>query len=270
MNRQNHQEELKMPNGPVWNEALLQADGVFPTVLAIGDSWFWYPKNNLAIPLHKILNRQRTHVMLVRGHNGAEAVEYQSGPVRAQIEWDLDRDRGYGRTLQAVFISGGGNDFAGKDDLPQLLLPDCSAANSAENCLRPGQPDLLFEVVRSALQSVYDLVQEKIPGTPVFVHGYDYACPNGQGFMGLGQWLQYPMDQCGVPRLLHQQVVNQLIDRFGATLRMAQRSAPHLHVVDGRETLTATDWANELHPTPAGFNRLAKCWRPVLENVGIA
>jgi hypothetical protein len=259
-----------MPNGPVWNESLLKADGVFPTVLAIGDSWFWYPKNNLAIPLHKILNRRRTHVMLVRGHNGAEAVEYQTGPVRAQIESDLDVVRGYGRTLKAVFISGGGNDFAGKDDLPSLLLPDCSAKTSAESCLSPGQPGQLFDTVMDALQSVYDLVQQKIPGTPVFVHGYDYPCPNGKGFLGLGQWLQYPMDQCKVPRALHQQVVNQLIDRFADTLRSVQRAAPHLHVVDEVTTLTPADWANELHPTPAGFNRLAKCWRPALEAVGIA
>lgn len=259
-----------MPNGPVWNEALLKADGVFPTVLAIGDSWFWYPKNNLAIPLHKILNREKAHVILVRGHNGAEAIEYQSGPLRNQIEQDLDVARGYGRTLKAVFISGGGNDFAGRDDLPTVLLPDCTGKTSAEQCLRPGQPESLFGTVFDALVGVYDLVQEKIPSTPVFVHGYDYACPNGKGFFGLGQWLQYPMDQCRVSRNLQQEVVNTLIDRFAVMLQEAQRRSPHLHVVNEVGTLTTGDWANELHPTPAGFNRLAKCWRPLLKSTGVA
>ena len=111
-----------MINKPVWDESILTRDGLFPTVLAIGDSWFWYPKNNLLNQLHKRLNRKKRHLILVRGHSGAEAVEYQSGPIREQIERDLDRKKGYGRTIKAVFLSGGGNDFAGRDDLGKLLL----------------------------------------------------------------------------------------------------------------------------------------------------
>jgi hypothetical protein len=259
-----------MINGPVWDESLLARNGVFPSILAIGDSWFWYPKNNLAIPLHRILNRQHSHVILVRGHNGAEAVEYAAGPVRAQIEHDLDQETGYGKTLKAVFLSGGGNDLAGKEDLPSLLLPDCSAAGSPDACLRGGQPEELFHTVSQALLSVVALVERKIPGTPVFIHGYDYACPNGKGFMGLGQWLQFPLDQCKVARSLHQQVVNELIDRFRAVLEETRTQAPTLHLVDGRNTLGRDDWANELHPTVAGFNRLGKCWAPALEAAGLA
>ena len=259
-----------MITGPVWDESVLQQESVFPTVLAVGDSWFWYPRNNLAIPLHRILNRSQTHVMLVRGHNGAEALDYESGPIRAQIEWDLDRRKGYGRTLRAVLLSGGGNDFAGKDDLVQLLREDCSGATSAAQCLRRGQPARLFNTVSAALLSVVDLVQKKIPGTPLFVHGYDYAVPNGKGFLGVGQWLQFPMDQSGVPRGLHQQVIDLLIDEFRLMLEDAHSQAPALQLVDARHTLSPKDWANELHPTASGFNRLAKRWRPVLEATGIA
>lgn len=259
-----------MINGPVWNESILKREGVFPTILAIGDSWFWYPENNLASPLHNIVNRRHTHVILVRGHNGAEALEYESGPIRAQIEKDLDRDKGYGRTLKAVFLSGGGNDLAGSDDLPQLLLENCRAATSAAACLRAGQPEQLFRRVRDSLLSVVALVEKKIPGTPVFIHGYDYACPNGEGFLGLGQWLQFPMDQCKVKRTLHQDLVNVLIDRFRVALEEVQAQAPSVHLVDGRKTLSPADWANELHPTVPGFNRLAKCWQAPLETAGIA
>mgnify|MGYP001187656893 CR=1 FL=1 len=259
-----------MITGPVWDETQLQLENVFPTVLAIGDSWFWYPRNNLAIPLHRILNRSQTHVMLVRGHSGAEAVEYESGPIRAQIEWDLDKKKGFGRTLRAVFLSGGGNDFAGKDDLVQLLREDCSGATAAKECLRKGQPARLFNKVRAALLSVVDLVQQKIPGTPVFVHGYDYAVPNGKGFLGVGQWLQFPMDQCSVPRRIHQPMVDLLIDDFRLMLEDAQSQAPSLQLVDARGTLSPEDWANELHPTVSGFNRLAKRWKPALDATGIA
>lgn len=259
-----------MINGPVWDEEVLEQESVFPTVLAIGDSWFWYPVNNLANPLYRILNRNKENIMLVRGHNGAESIEYQSGPIRNQIEWDLQKRRGYGKYLKAVFLSGGGNDFAGKDDLVKVLLDDCSGAKTAADCIRRGQPTRLFNVVQKALLSVVELVEANIPGTPVFVHGYDYANPNGKGFMGLGQWLQYPMDQCKVKRTLQQGVVNLLIDEFYNALGRAQAQAPTLRVINEKGTLKPEDWANELHPTVPGFNRIAKRWTKELKNAGIA
>jgi len=258
-----------MINGPVWDESKLQEEGENPTVLAIGDSWFKYPMNNLANHLHKILNRNRKHVMLVRGANGAEAIEYESGPIRSQIEWDLKKRGGYGRFIEAVFLSGGGNDLAGKDDFAKVILDDCSGARTPEECLRRGQPTRLFNTVQKALLSVVDLVQKNIPGTPVFVHGYDYANPNGVGFLGLGQWLQYPMLQCGVPLKLHQPLVNLIIDEFWNSLQRSQAQAPTLHLVDERGTLKREDWANELHPTLPGFNQVAKCWTPVLKAQGL-
>ena len=183
---------------------------------------------------------------------------------------DLDRKKGYGRTIKAVFLSGGGNDFAGRDDLPQLLLEDCSHATSAIACLRDGQPNRLFDTVTDALLSVVALVEEKIPGTPVFVHSYDYPPPNGKGFLGLGQWLQFPMDEAKVDRALQEEVAKLLVDQFWLCLEEAQAKAPTLKLVDGRHTLKPDEWANELHPTPRGFNRLAKCWRPALERTGVA
>jgi len=40
--------------------------------------------------------------------------------------------------------------------------------------------------------------------------------------------------------------------------------------VDTRETLMPADWANELHPTPAGFKKLAQKWAPKLKSAGLA
>lgn len=257
-----------MITGPVWNEEILKQENTFPTILAVGDSWFWYLKNNLANPLHKILNKKDSHVMLVRGANGAEAIEYKSGPIRSQIEQDLDIDRGYGRTIKAVFLSGGGNDLAGPDDFVQVLLPNCSGKKAGQ-CLESNQPSQLFSTVTDALLSVVALVEKKIPGTPVFVHSYDYANPNGQGFLGLGQWLQYPMNLRKVPKDEHQPLINLLIDAYWESLQKAQQSAPNLNLIDQRKTLAREEWANELHPTSRGFNKIAKLWEPILraENI---
>ncbi|MFT7723374.1 MAG: SGNH/GDSL hydrolase family protein [Roseateles sp.] len=260
-----------MIKGPVWNEQDLARHNVFPTVLAIGDSWFWYLKGNLPLTLHPILNQRRQHIMLVRGANGAEASDFVTEPIWSQMAWDLDRTRGYGNTIQAVFLSGGGNDLAGPDDFVPLLQPDCSSATQARQCFQPGEPAALFSKVTTALARVITLVQQKIPGTPVFVHGYDYANPNGRGFLGLGQWLKVPMDLCGVPVALHQEVVNHCIDGYWQELLALRARFPGvLHLVDLRGTLKPADWANELHPRPAGFKRLAQRWQPVLQQAGIA
>lgn len=211
-----------MINGPVWNEAEIQP-GDTPTVLAIGDSWFWYPRNNLAIPLHRILNRSSNHVILVRGHNGAEAVEYENGPIRKQIEWDLDKKIGYGRTIRAVFLSGGGNDFAGRDDMRALLKGDCSSLSDPSQCFRASQPAQLFEAVQKALLSVVDLVAEKLPGFRCSFMATTMPFRAGRAF-GLGQWLQYPMDESQVDRGIQQAVVNELIDSFAGALAEASKS----------------------------------------------
>lgn len=207
--------------------------------------------------------------MLVRGANGAEAVEYESGPIRARIEGDLKKRGGYGNYIEGVFLSGGGNDLAGVANFEKVIKGDCSAAKTPEECLRQGQPTRLFNTVQKALLSVVDLVEQNIPGTPVFVHSYDYANPNGKGFLGLGQWLQYPMLQCGVPRKLHQPLINLIIDRFWESLQRSQAQAPTLHLVREIGTLKRDDWANELHPTIPGFNQVAKCWTPVLKSQGL-
>ncbi|MFG6466250.1 SGNH/GDSL hydrolase family protein [Roseateles sp. BYS87W] len=259
-----------MITGPVWNEQELSAEGVFPTVLAVGDSWFWYLKSNLLNGLHKILNEGREHIILVRGANGAEAREYVTGLIRAQLERDLNPVTGYGKALKAVFVSGGGNDLAGPKDFVPLLRPDCSAATSATDCFKTNQPGDLFKEVINAHTSTVSLVQSLIPGTPVFLHGYDYANPNGLGFLGFGQWLQVPMDMCKVPRALQQEVVNHCINTYWTQLEELQKSFPGVvRLVDQRGTLKPEDWANELHPTPAGFRRLANRWKPELKAAGL-
>lgn len=253
--------------GPWYGELSVPATFA-PSIVALGDSWFWYPLNNLSNPLQKILNRSMPQPILVLGANGAEAEEYVGPTYRRQLERVLDPVRGYGRTVRAVFLSGGGNDVAGTDDLPQLLKADCSGAQDADACFKAGEPRRTAARLTGYLQAVHDVVQALIPGTPVLVHGYDYAVPNGKGFLGLGQWLREPMDRVGVPRQLQRDVVRRLIDALGQAQDDAMR--PTFLAVNTRGTLEDADWANELHPTPGGFNRIARRWRQPLRELGLA
>ena len=100
----------------------------------------------------------------------------------------------------------------------------------------------------------------------IFVHCYDYAPPNGKpatvpllGFKLLGPWLAPAMDEANVvdDYPLRQQIVRLLIDELQATFFELDSPAQRVHVVRSAGTLDPdTDWANELHPTGAGFQKL--------------
>ena len=260
-----------MINGPVWDESVLTSEDVTPNILAIGDSWHWYPFNNLLNRLYSILNRRQDCVIFARGHNGALMQDYVSEPLASIIRGDLNRKTGYGHSLYAVFVSGGGNDFAGMRGLGSILLDDCSNMETAADCFKSGQPEGLFDTVIVSFDQLLGIIQEELgSGIPVFIAPYDYALPTGIGFLGLGQWLKWPMDQRKVPTALQADVVRTLIDTYENKLIQLHGKRPQLVVVNTLGTLGPDDWANELHPTASGFNKIANVWAPYLKNAGLA
>jgi hypothetical protein len=182
----------------------------------------------------------------------------------------------YGMGLQAVLISGGGNDFAGFNDMRPLLKDNCAAETSAGGCFAQDGPDGLKEFLEDVDTSYRKLIGAIYTRTRldcrIIMHSYDYAIPDGQGLFGDKAWLRPAMDDAGVPKELQRDCVVYLIDAFHDVLERIRRTDPtHLFIVDSRGTLDRADWANELHPTGAGFAKLArKCWRPVLHDLGLA
>lgn len=264
-------------SGPFWDERLMLEQHQVPDVLAIGDSWFWYPLNNLLNPLFNVLGANQC--ILAYGDNGAEAVDYVDY-YRDQIRSAL---REWRRTIKAVFISGGGNDFAGLDDMFRIIKPDCSGVTDVDDCFRRGQPASIFREVATAYIALIALIQNAVPDCAIILHNYDRAIPTGRGFAGAGNWLRAPMDEANVARSLQQALVNKLVFEF--TDRLEERVAENTNVwlvdtarmvpisdpdqVDGPGTLTAAEWANELHPTPRGFSKVARVWKKTLADAGL-
>ena len=250
-----------MANGPYWDESQMIGDVKLPDILALGDSWFWYPFNNLLIPIWGLWAGAKT--ILAQGMVGAEATELASGKWLKNFRAAL---KGW-NTIRAVLISAGGNDFAGMDDMSRILKPDCSAAANGEDCFNPAATEqLMFHDVADAYATLLDEVKRYRPESLVFLHNYDYAVPTGIGVLGFGHWLKAPMDAVGVPTPVQPLAVDYLINVFNDALAQVQKDYPdHVLIVDSRGTLTQADWANELHPTPAGFNKLVtRAWQPVL------
>jgi hypothetical protein len=252
-----------------WNEYFRLLDsGENVDVLAIGDSWFHYPFNNLITPLHAALQRPTVYVI---GENGARADELCKGSWFANFTKMLVD---YRATIKLVCISAGGNDFAGVGDLDdKVLAEDCSSAATVEACFRTGQPDSVFAEVGDAYRVLLDAVSAVSPGLPVLLHNYDYAIPNGRTLPGMRSWLKLPMDNRRVPTVgaplggLRRDIVRALVDHQTLALDALETAYPggtkaRAELVWSAGTLGNSDWANELHPQPAAFNRLVgECWR---------
>lgn len=253
----------------------MQSDHHAASILAIGDSWFWYP-----FPGGSLLNQlgplvaPGQHYLLAIGNNGAEAYDYVEGKYRKQVRTALQF---HGPALSAVFVSGGGNDFAGFNDLRPLLKNDCSAAAQAKDCFRPGGGDgTLGWLMRKTGEHYTSLVgQIRMacrPETAIFLHTYDYSRPDGKGVLGGSGWLKPALEDAKVPQALHFDCIRHLVDRFAKTLEAVQKKDPaRIVLVDSRGTLAEADWANELHPKPKGFRKIARGrWKPLLEAHGLA
>jgi hypothetical protein len=260
-----------------WNQyAALQGNGENVDVLAIGDSWFHYPFNNLLTPLYETLERPTIFAI---GESGARSDELATGSWLGNFRRLLAQYP----TIRLVCISAGGNDFAGIGDLDdRILARDCSAATTVKDCYREGGVEAVFAAVGDAYRTLLDEVAALRPDVTVLLHNYDYAIPDGRTLPGMRSWLKLPMDNCRVPAAgapldgLRREIVGDLIDRFTLCLddlvaTVNDEHEPAVGLVWSAGTLPDTAWANELHPRPRGFNRIVRdCWSgPARQALGL-
>lgn len=268
-----------MPTHPYWDATLMREDGEKPQILAIGDSWFWYPINNLLNPISNHFHSGKC--IFAIGNNGAEAVEYIGKKYRYAIQSSLDA---WKDNIEAVLISGGGNDFAGLDDMFRIIRARCSGFASVDQCFNEGMPGGIFDEVADAYRQLIDMITTTAPDAKIFLHNYDRAIPTGKGFAGLGNWLKEPMTLAHVDQSLQQGIVNRLLFEFTQRLKAQSERSSQITFVDsarlgdvggpedieGKGTLTSTEWANELHPKPRGFNKIVRsCWAPAFTAAGL-
>lgn len=240
--------------------------GAFPALLAIGDSWFWYPfVSNLLAELSAVVKPDFSNILTL-GRIGARLEQFATGPYAKDLARQLRPQNVV--FYSAVLISGGGNDAV---DWGLCLRDDCTGRHTAAECIDPDKlagsmSDLsgwllaLINEVRAAGAAVGRTLD-------VFVHCYDYAPPNGEparfplfGIPLLGPWLKPAMDAAKVDPndfALRTDIVKLLIDTLEATFSEFDSQADRVHVIRTTGTLDpATDWANELHPNGEGFRKL--------------
>ena len=192
-------------------------------LVAEGDSWFDYP-------LHDVLSMlEDEHGFDVESvaHKGdtVEDMAYSGGQFDDFVRL-LEKLLRQGRVPDAILLSGGGNDIAG-DEFATLL-------NHAASGLPPLNDDVVRGVIDVRARNAYAFLISGLTEIavrllerpiPIVVHGYDYAVPDGRGFLGGFGFLPGPWLQPGFHRKGHRDldgnivVMQELIDRFNAMLR---------------------------------------------------
>jgi hypothetical protein len=172
---------------------------------------------------------------------------------------------------RAILLSGGGNDIAGQEF--RTLL------NHAKSPIAGLNDDVLHGVIDQRIWHSYisiiaqiSHVADRMLGQriPIVIHGYDYAVPDGRGFLGgwgplPGPWLEPGFHDKGFDNLTANKLtIHKLIDRFNDMLHrlVGIPGFGHVQWIDLRHTLLSDahykrDWGNELHPSESGFKLIA-------------
>ncbi len=237
-------------------------------MLAQGDSWFDYPLDgnsptlqdtDAIAQLRRLGNMPPT--IWNQAHYGETSVDEMSLPKQQRmIEALTDPSNWVDGKPDAILFSAGGNDVAGNQF---CIFLDFNDGHS------PGLNNDRFTKALAAVEACYlDLfaLRDRIaPGVPIFGHCYDFPIPNGAHPICAGPWLKPSLDFCNWPVARGAQIVHDALAAFRAMLvRLAGDAKNNFTLVDTQGTLTAAEWANELHPFPGGFQKIAQKFHAAL------
>lgn len=221
-----------------------------PRLVSEGDSWFQYP-----ILLADVID-QLDDDFAIRSLGAAGDL------IKDMVAQDELVATVAAENPDAVLLSGGGNDLLGEGRLVKALKPFDPSF---------GIEDYVTEDFEATLRDVIGLYRGLIvrlvrafPDLPVVVHGYDHAIP------ARGRWLGRPMEALGITDpALQAQLTAHLVDRFYGALRVLIAEpglAGSVRLVDCR-AIVQGEWHDELHPTSAGYARVADEFRKALSDI---
>jgi len=239
-------------------------------LLAHGDSWFDYPLNGNDVSLSSTdivvqLETMGAIQPLIQNisHFGDASTEEMSLPKQERLIESLqDKDNwSNGTGPDAILFSGGGNDIAGNQFC--IFLDD---AGPGVNGLDPSRFQGVLDMVEASYNDLIAFRDKNAPGVPIFGHCYDFPIPNGVHPVCVGPWLLPSLTFAGWSTAQGMTILHEALIKFKAMLTGLAGNPDNLFtLVDTQGVLDPSDWANELHPHPAGFRKLAAKFVDALE-----
>lgn len=225
-------------------------------IVAEGDSWFEFP-----ILLDDVVDQLNRNVAVFSIAAAGDTIADMAGEAnfRNQVMPALDEVK-----PQAFLISGGGNDMVG-DGLKACLADFAPGrARRAGDYLTPKLEENLARI-RESYVSLFSRLLRANPQLKIFTHGYDLATPRLEG----GEWLGAPFASKGFKDSgLCREIIDLMLKRFaGMHAGLEERFKGSVHFVNLMGVVGSADWHDELHPTDAGFARVADRFRERIESV---
>ncbi|RME39603.1 MAG: hypothetical protein D6794_03560, partial [Deltaproteobacteria bacterium] len=157
-------------------------------------------------------------------------------------------------------------------DFPMLIQPAPQGSDVAaflnEEQLKLRLQQIVLDYIELGLMRDYYL-----PGVAIVTHQYDRVTPSDTGFEVLGiplkrSWMKPYMDAKGITDAADQKkIADRLMRDFSAllaslkdgvfTINGSPTGMDDFYIAPTQGTLTHAEWANEIHPTPEGFARIA-------------
>jgi hypothetical protein len=270
--------------GAEFDQASKQYGDKVRRALMFGDSWFHYPVNRASTyrpDLTVQIARQfRNTLVLDEGRAGRASSHWKIALPRirnAISSYDFD----------AILLSTGGNDVVGSEMgeyLKEVEEPPAPGVHPFGPVPSEVRDHVRLDCFRRALDyAITDLdvvVRHRdafSQRTPVLLHTYDYVFPDGRrwklGPIESGPWIAPAFKIIGLDVVnvaAHfkkaKVVTDWMLEQFAARLLAYASMRNNVRVVNSLGTLSKpSDWHNELHPTKAGFQRIAiEHWVPAL------
>ncbi len=205
--------------------------------------------------------------------------------------WQLKRTRKILNffDFDAIILSVGANDlknlYAGKIE---AMVEGGLTATEIETLLQPATYSQDFASVVANVQTFISL-RDASPSAitrsaPILLNGYDYFQPRpakaevfaGSNF-GPGPWVYPALHAAGLSATKMKAAADAVINELNRSLCAAFGASTNVHVIDTRGILTPApanstsavgDWLDEIHPSKAGFDKLAALrWSGVLSSL---
>jgi hypothetical protein len=254
-------------------------------LLAEGDSWFHFP-----IFLRDIvLQLSADHLIWPLGAAGETLDHMVFGRGEGQGPNYLNALSEFGASARAFLFSGGGNDLIGEDEdgssaLMKFVRRFEAGRSAAWHLDTPEFKRRLVHYEAAHRHMIVDVAARQ-PNLPIVLHAYDYVlpCPFGRRDRRHPHWMARDKYFGAMfPRLgivdpgLQAEILRHVVDAMNAVLRrlaggnVAGGSFAQVFHVDLRGALALEDWADELHPTNAGYAKLSDRFRAVLRLAAVA
>jgi hypothetical protein len=249
-----------------------------PTILVSeGDSWFQFP-----ILIADVIDQLGDKYLIWSVDAAGDTLQNMVAKKFPEYLGAL-RDTAVTR---AFLFSGGGNDLVGEDAsgrsvIEQVLKP-FEAGQPVAWYLDTAEYAKVLASIEESYRTVLGTVAQEFPGLPVIIHGYDYSIPGPAPnewrtpiWASIDQWLGRPLRARGiVDHQLQRDIIRRMIDDLNELqIRLCGGGVADsgkykdVYHVDVRGTLADADWADELHPTDAGFAKVAALFRAALSRV---